>query len=69
MARVHFTQNLQRHVISPPRNVGGVTVRETLDNVFADNPQFAATSSMNRANCGSTCSSSSMECKSATAWV
>jgi hypothetical protein len=37
MARIEFTQNIQAHVSCPPREVGGKTVREVLDNVFADN--------------------------------
>lgn len=37
MARVVFTQNLQRHVACPPTTVPGITVREVLDAVFADN--------------------------------
>ena len=39
MARVVFTQNLQRHVASPPADVPGRTVREVLDAVFAGNPR------------------------------
>ena len=37
MARVVFTENLQRHVACPPTEVPGATVREVLDNVFAEN--------------------------------
>ena len=37
MARVEFTQNIQAHVACPVCEVGGKTVREVLDNVFADN--------------------------------
>ena len=37
MARVVFTQNLQRHVSSPPVEVAAGTVREALDAVFATN--------------------------------
>jgi hypothetical protein len=39
MARVAFTENIQRHVACPPTNACGTTVREVLDNVFAANPQ------------------------------
>ena len=37
MPRVVFTENLQRHVDCPPREVAGGTVREVLDAVFATN--------------------------------
>ena len=37
MARVTFTQNLQRHVQCPPTEAAGVTVREVLERVFAQN--------------------------------
>ena len=37
MARVIFTQNIQRHVACPPCEVPGQTVREVLEAVFADN--------------------------------
>ena len=39
MARVVFTQNLQRHVACPPSQADGTTVRAVLDRVFAANPQ------------------------------
>jgi sulfur-carrier protein len=39
MARVVFTQNIQRHVECPETEAGGGSVREVLDNVFAGNPQ------------------------------
>jgi molybdopterin synthase sulfur carrier subunit len=39
MARVVFTQNIQRHVECPETQAGGGSVREVLDNVFAANPQ------------------------------
>jgi hypothetical protein len=39
MARVFFTQNLQRHVACPPADVPGTTVRAVLDHVFAQNPR------------------------------
>jgi hypothetical protein len=38
MPRVSFTPNLQRHLSCPTRDVVGITVREALDSVFADNP-------------------------------
>jgi hypothetical protein len=37
MARVIFTRNIQRHVVCPPAEVAGGTVREVLDEVFAAN--------------------------------
>lgn len=40
MPTVSFTQNLQRHVACPEMTVGGVTVREALENVFASHPQL-----------------------------
>jgi hypothetical protein len=39
MATVIFTTNVQRHVACPQAQAPGRTVREVLDNVFADNPQ------------------------------
>ena len=39
MPRVAFTQNLQRHVACPPREVEGSTVRESLEAAFALYPQ------------------------------
>jgi sulfur-carrier protein len=39
MARVAFTENIQRHVACPPTEAPGATVREVLDAVFAANPQ------------------------------
>ena len=38
MARVVFTQNIQRHVECPETEAAGGSVREVLDNVFAANP-------------------------------
>ena len=38
MARVVFTAHLQRHLASPPAEVGGRTVGEALEQVFAANP-------------------------------
>ncbi|HLH98161.1 MAG TPA: MoaD/ThiS family protein [Xanthobacteraceae bacterium] len=39
MARVVFTPNVQRHVACPEAEASGETVREVLDNVFAQNAQ------------------------------
>ena len=39
MARVAFTQNLQRHVACPPCTVEGATLRAVLDAAFATNPK------------------------------
>ena len=39
MAKVVFTANVQRHVLCPQAEAAGRTVREVLDNVFAENPQ------------------------------
>ncbi len=38
MAKVAFTQNIQRHVECPETEAPGRTVREVLDRVFATNP-------------------------------
>lgn len=40
MARVEFTQNLQRHLEAPPREAPGATVREVLEAIFADHPRL-----------------------------
>ena len=40
MPKITFTQNLQRHLSAPPRRVGGETVRQALENVFAENPRL-----------------------------
>jgi hypothetical protein len=40
MPRVSFTQNLQRHLAAPPREVAGGTVREALEAVFEENPKL-----------------------------
>lgn len=37
MATVRFTQNIQRHVGCPTREVPGSTLRAVLDNYFRDN--------------------------------
>ena len=39
MARVTFTQNIQRHVECPATAADGVSVREVLERVFAANPR------------------------------
>lgn len=39
MARVSFTQNIQRHVECPVSQAPGATVREVLDAVFQENPR------------------------------
>ena len=38
MAKVVFTPNIQRHVACPEAEAAGRTVRDVLDNVFAENP-------------------------------
>ena len=40
MPEVSFTRNLQRHLNVPSTAVAGTTVREALDQVFAQNPQL-----------------------------
>jgi len=42
MAKVVFTANIQRHIACPQAQAAGRTVREVLDNVFAENPQARA---------------------------
>jgi hypothetical protein len=37
MVQVTFTENIQRHVACPPREVSGGSIREVLDAVFTDN--------------------------------
>ena len=37
MPTVRFTDNIQRHVQCPPRDVDGTTVREALEQYFAGN--------------------------------
>jgi hypothetical protein len=39
MARVVFTQNLQRHVACPSVEVAGETVHDVLEAVFRSNPR------------------------------
>jgi len=39
LAKVVFTPNIQRHVACPRTQAAGGTVREVLDNLFAENPQ------------------------------
>lgn len=40
MPLVAFTANLQRHLSCPPVAVGGATVREALEAIFAGNPRL-----------------------------
>ena len=40
MPEVKFTQNLQRHLATPPCQASGGTLREVLDDVFRQNPQL-----------------------------
>ena len=40
MPKITFTQNLQRHLSAPPSSVDGETVRQALENVFAENPRL-----------------------------
>lgn len=37
MPHVRFTQNIQRHVVCPPRQVEGSSLREVLSDYFAAN--------------------------------
>jgi molybdopterin synthase sulfur carrier subunit len=39
MPKVSFTPNIQRHVLCPDTEAAGESVREVLDNVFAQNPR------------------------------
>jgi molybdopterin synthase sulfur carrier subunit len=39
MARIVFTANIQRHIACPAVKAAGRTVREVLENVFAEKPQ------------------------------
>ncbi len=40
MARIVFTSHLQRQIDCPSREVGGATLRESLEEVFADHPKL-----------------------------
>jgi sulfur-carrier protein len=40
MAKVHFTSNLRRHVDCPTVEAAGATVRQILDQAFAQNPRL-----------------------------
>lgn len=40
MPRVFFTTHLERHLDVPPVAVGGASVRDALEAVFADNPRM-----------------------------
>jgi hypothetical protein len=37
MPTVRFTDNIQRHVSCPPREVGGATLHDVFDGYFSDN--------------------------------
>src|SRR5262245_47196927 len=39
MAKVVFTPNIQRHIGCPPTEASGRSVRDLLEEVFAQNPQ------------------------------
>lgn len=39
MPTIRFTQNIQRHVACPTRDVQGTTVRDVLEQYFAGNDQ------------------------------
>jgi molybdopterin synthase sulfur carrier subunit len=39
MASIVFTANIQRHIACPAANAAGCTVREVLENVFAEIPR------------------------------
>jgi hypothetical protein len=39
VAKVFFTENIQRHIACPETEAAGRTVREVLEGVFAANPQ------------------------------
>jgi hypothetical protein len=39
MATVRFTQNIQRHVECPTREIAGSTLRAVLDQYFQENPR------------------------------
>jgi molybdopterin converting factor small subunit len=39
MAKIVFTANVQRHVACPEADAAGRTVREVLENAFAENPE------------------------------
>jgi len=39
MARIVFTATIQRHIACPAVKAAGRTVREVLENVFAEKPQ------------------------------
>jgi molybdopterin converting factor small subunit len=39
MAKIVFTANVQRHVACPQADAAGRTVREVLENAFAENPE------------------------------
>lgn len=40
MPRIAFTENLKKHIDCPPSTVAAATIREALDEVFAENPDL-----------------------------
>ena len=54
MAKIVFTANIHRHVFCPEAEVVGRTVREVLENAFAEHPQARAMCSMTNPHCAST---------------
>ena len=40
MARIEFTTHLQRQIDCPPQDVGGKTLRDSLEEVFTANPKL-----------------------------
>ena len=40
MPRIEFTSHLQRHLDCPTANVSGLTLRESLEEVFVANPNL-----------------------------
>jgi len=40
MPKIQFTSHLKRHLDCPSTTVGGSTLRESLEEVFAENPQL-----------------------------
>jgi len=40
VARIEFTSHLQQQIDCPSREVGGQTLRESLEEVFAENPKL-----------------------------
>jgi len=40
MPRIEFTSHLRQHLDCPPATVSGTTLRESLEQVFAENPNL-----------------------------